>query len=298
MRVVVAGSSGFLGGHLLRALRTNGHEITRLVRSAPKGPDEARWNPGHGELDPAVLADADAVINLAGVNIGDKRWTDDFKAKLVSSRVDSTAAIARTAAGLPEAHRPKSLINASAAGWYGDTGDQPVVENDPAGEGFMADLCRVWEAATAPAEAAGVRVVRLRTGLPLAADGGLLKPMLLQFRLFAGGRMGSGRQYIPWISIADWVSAVEFLLRRIDIAGSVNVCGPSPVHNSDFASALGRVLHRPSIWPIPTPALRVALGELGAESTKSQRALPGVLNEAGYEFQHRDLESALRAALE
>lgn len=257
-----------------------------------------RWNPGHGELDPGALADADAVINLAGVNVGEKRWTDEFKAELTSSRVDSTATIARTAAGLPHLHRPKSLLNASAVGWYGDTGDQPVVENDPAGEGFLADLCRVWEAATGPAEEAGVRVVRLRTGLPLAADGGALKPMLLQFRLFAGGRMGSGRQYMPWISIADWVSAVQFLLRRIDIAGPVNVCGPDPVRNSEFASVLGRVLSRPSIWPIPGLALRVALGEFGAESMKSQRALPGVLNEAGYEFEHRDLEPALRAVLE
>lgn len=298
MRIVVAGSSGFLGGHLLRALRTDGHEITRLVRRAPKGPDEVRWNPDGGELDPAALADAGAVINLAGANVGEKRWTGAFKAKLVSSRVEPTGTIARTLAGLPEAHRPQTLVNASAVGWYGDTGDQPVVESDPAGEGFLADLCRVWEAATGPAEEAGVRVVRLRSGLPLAADGGVLKPMLIQFRLYAGGRMGSGRQYMPWISMADWVSAVQFLLRRSDVAGSVNVCGPNPVHNADFAGALGRVLHRPSVWPIPALALRLALGELATESMKSQFALPGLLNQAGFEFQHRDVEAALRAALE
>lgn len=298
MRIVLAGSSGFLGGHLIPALRTDGHDLIRLVRRAPTSPTEVRWNPARGELDPGVLADTDVVINLAGVNIAAHRWTEGFKAQLRSSRVDSTAAIARTAAGLPAAHRPRTLLNASAVGFYGDTGDRPVTEDAPAGDGFFADLARDWEAATGPAEEAGVRVVRLRTGFPLAADGGMLKPMLIQFRLFAGGRMGSGRHYLPWISMADWVGAVCFLLDRVDIAGAVNLCGPDPVRNTEFARVLGRVLHRPAFWPIPSPALRVALGGLANEALASLRVLPGVLTEAGYGFQHRDLEAALRAALE
>ena len=298
MKVVIAGSSGFLATHLIPALRIEGYEITRLVRRPPKGPNEVRWDPDAGELAPGVLADVDTVINLAGVNIGDRRWDADFKAKLVSSRVNPTGTIARCVAALPPAHRPKSLLNASAVGWYGDTGDQAVTEEDGSGEDFFADLCRRWEAAAAPAEEAGVRVVRLRSGLPLGRNGGFLKPFLLQFRLFAGGTMGSGRQFIPWISMADWVSAVRFLLRRIDISGPVNLSGPEPVRNAEFARVLGRVLRRPAIWPIPGFALRVAVGEMAGEALKSQRMRPGVLTGAGYEFQHRDLDSALRAALE
>jgi len=297
MRIVVAGSSGFLGGHLLAALHTDGHDVTRLVRRPPTSPDEVRWDPGRGELDPGVLADTDAVINLTGVNIGARRWTDEFKAELRASRVEPTAALARTAAALPEPHRPKALFNASAVGYYGDTDDRTVTEQSPSGEGFFAALCRDWEAATEPAEEAGIRVVRLRTGLPLAANGGLLKPLLLQFRLFAGGRIGTGRQFMPWISMADWVGAIRFLLYRVDISGPVNLCGPNPVRNAEFARALGAVLHRPAILPVPWLAMRAVLGELADEAVASVRVLPGVLTQTGYEFQHSDVRAALRAAL-
>jgi uncharacterized protein len=297
MRIVIAGSSGFLAAHLMPALRLEGYEITRLVRRPPKGADEVRWNPDGGELDPDALADVDAVINLAGANIGERRWTPEFKAKLVSSRVNATGTIARTAAGLPEPRRPRSLLNASAVGYYGETGDQPVTEDDEPGDDFFADLCRQWERATAPAEDAGIRVVRLRSGLPLSHDGGFLKPMLLQFRLFAGGRMGSGRQFLPWMSLADWVAAVRFLLDRTDIAGPVNLSGPEAVRNGEFAAVLGRILHRPAIWPVPAFAMRLVLGELAGEAIKSQRMRPGVLQRTGYEFQHPDIESGLRAAL-
>ena len=274
-------------------LRADGLDVVRLVRRPASSADERGWDPDRGSLDPAHLAGADAVVNLAGANIGSRRWSTRFKERLRSSRVNPTATLARAIVELPATDRPRVMINASGIDYYGDTGDRPVTEDSPAGEGFLAEMCRIWEAATAPAERAGVRVVHLRTGFPLAVDGGLLKPMLIQFHLFAGGRMGTGRQFIPWISIVDWVGAVSFL-RDHEVAGPVNVCGPDPVRNAEFARTLGRVLHRPSFWPIPGIAFRIALGEFGSEALASRRALPGALTRAGYPFQHRDLESALR----
>jgi len=297
VRIVIAGSSGFLGGHLMPTLRANGHDVVRLVRRTPARPDEVRWNPAEGEVDAEVLGTADAVINLAGANINEHRWTDEFKATLRSSRVEPTHTLATAIAGLPADRRPGVLLNASAVGWYEDTGDRPVTEDGPAGTGFFAELSRAWEAATEPASVAGVRVVRMRTGFPLASDGGLLKPMLLQFRLFAGGRLGDGRQYVPWISMPDWLGAVRFLLDRSDLSGPVNLTGPEPVTNATLSDALGHLLHRPAFWPIPRAALRVALGELGGEAVVSQRILPGVLTSAGYEFRHSTVESALRHAV-
>ncbi|HEY0697739.1 MAG TPA: TIGR01777 family oxidoreductase, partial [Micromonospora sp.] len=255
------------------------------------------WNPSSGHLDPADVAGADAVVNLAGAGVGDKRWDDAYRNLIRSSRVDSTTTLATTIAGLPEPDRPAALLNASAIGWYGDTGDRPVTEEEPAGDGFLADVCRVWEASTGPAEAAGVRVVRLRSGYPLHRDGGFLKPQLLPFRLGIAGRLGSGRQWMPWISLADWLSAVVFLLGREDVAGPVNVVGPAPVTNTEFTRDLASALHRPAIVPIPALALRVVLGGLAAEALTSARVLPGVLERAGFQVTHRDLPAALRAAL-
>ncbi|GAB3985150.1 TIGR01777 family oxidoreductase [Plantactinospora veratri] len=297
MRILIAGASGWLGTHLTDRLRATGHDVVRLVRRRTQGPDEVRWDPAAGQLDPATLADVDAVVNLAGANIGDRRWTPGFKEVLRASRVDSTGTLARAIAALPAEQRPRTLLNGSAIGWYGDTGDRPVEEDEPAGDGFMADLCRVWEAATGPAEQAGVRVVRLRIGLPLEHTGGLLKPQLLPYRLGIAGRFGSGRQWIPWISMADWLAAMTFLLDREDIAGPVNVVGPAPVTNAEFTRALGRALHRPTVMPVPGIALRILLGELSIESLRSLRVLPGVLNRAGFTYRHPDLPSALEAAL-
>jgi uncharacterized protein len=297
MRIVMAGSSGFLGTLLASRLTAEGHQVVRLVRRPTKGGDEIRWDPQAGQLDPAALAGADAVVNLAGANIGDKRWTAEYKRVLVDSRTDTTELLARTIGGLPPEDRPRSLANASAIGWYGDTDDRAVDENAPAGEGFMADLCRVWEAATRPAEDAGVRVVRLRSGLPLQAGEGYLKPQLLPFRLGLGGKIGSGRQWIAWISLEDWLRAVLFLLGRDDIVGAVNVVGPRPVTNAEFTQALGRALNRPTVMPIPTLALRLMLGELSGEALRSSRVLPGVLNRVGFPFEHPDLDDALRVAL-
>ncbi|MFF0176132.1 TIGR01777 family oxidoreductase [Micromonospora profundi] len=297
MRILLAGASGFLGTRLADRLSADGHQITRLVRRQARDPQERRWDPTAGQLDPAVVAEVDAVVNLAGAGVGDKRWNDDYRRLIRTSRVDTSGTLATTIAGLPAADRPRALLNSSAVGWYGNTGDRVVEEDAPAGEGFLADVCRVWEAATRPAEDAGVRVVRLRTGLPLHRDGGLLKPQLLPFRLGIAGRLGSGRQWLPWISMVDWLDATVFLLTHDEIAGPVNVVGPNPVTNAEFTGELARQLHRPAIIPIPALALKVALGGFSHEALTSTRVLPGVLTRAGYQYRHPDLPGALHAAL-
>ncbi len=294
MRIVMAGASGFLGSRLSRFLASRGHDVIRLVRRDPCGGGELVWHPRTGLLDPAALAGTDAVINLAGAGVA-RRWTAGHKEIIRDSRVDTTTTLARAIAASPAS--PAVLLNASAVGYYGDTGDRHVDEHSPAGDGFLAGVCRVWEAATRPAEDAGVRVVHLRTGYPLSPDGGLLKPLVLPFRLGAGGRLGGGGQYWPWIALGDWLEAVRFLLRRDDVAGPVNLVGPHPVTNTEFTAALAQVLHRPAVLPVPGPALRLVLGEFATEVLASQRVLPTVLTGAGFEFRHRDVESALRAAL-
>lgn len=293
----MAGASGFLGTRLVDRLTADGHHVTRLVRRPPRADDERQWDPSAAQLDPAVVAGADAVVNLAGAGVGDKRWNDEYRRLIRSSRVDTTTTLAIAIAGLPAADRPTALLNSSAVGWYGNTGDRAVEEDSPAGEGFLADVCRVWEAATRPAEDAGVRVVRLRTGLPLHRDGGLLKPQLLPFKLGVAGKLGSGRQWLPWISMRDWLDAVVFLLDRGDVGGPVNVVGPAPVTNAEFTRELARQLHRPAIMPIPAVALKVALGGFAQEALTSTRVLPGVLTKANFRYTHPDLAGALHAAL-
>ena len=294
----MAGASGFLGTRLTERLRDAGHDVTRLVRRPAQSADEVTWEPSQGQLDPAVVGAADAVINLAGAGVGDKRWTAAYKSQLRSSRVDTTGTLARAITHVDPAERPRTLLQGSAVGWYGDTGDRRVTEDAPAGTDFLADVCRVWEAAARPAEDAGTRVVPIRTGLPLSADGGLLKPQLLPFRLGVGGKLGAGRHWVPWIAMADWLTAVEFLLDRDDIAGPVNVVGPEPVTNATFTEVFGRQLHRPTVMPIPGFALHVVLGGFAGEALKSQRVMPGVLGRSGFHWAHPTLESALRAALD
>ncbi|MFI5484657.1 TIGR01777 family oxidoreductase [Micromonospora echinaurantiaca] len=297
MRILMAGASGFLGTRLADRLVADGHQVTRLVRRPPRGPDERQWNPSAAQLDPAVVGESDAVVNLAGAGVGDRRWNDAYRQLIRSSRVDTTTTLAITIAGLPAADRPKALLNASAVGWYGDTGDRAVEEDAPAGEGFLADVCRVWEAATRPAEDAGVRVVRMRIGLPLHRDGGMLKPQLLPMRLGISGKLGSGRQWWPWISMADWLAATRFLLDSDTVAGPVNVVGPAPSTNAEFTRELARQLHRPAFMPIPALALKVVLGGFSVEALSSSRVLPAALTAAGFTYRHPDLASALRAAL-
>jgi uncharacterized protein (TIGR01777 family) len=304
MRVLMAGSSGFLGRQLRDRLRADGHEVVRLVRREARADDEVAWRPDVGLLNPAVVASADAVINLAGTPLASqigslrlpvRRWTQAYRREFRISRVDSNGTLARAIAAADP--KPSVFLAASGVGWYGDTGDTEVDEQAPAGDGFLADTCRVWEAATGPAEEAGVRVVRLRTGFPLHRDGGLLAPQLLPFRLGLAGRLGSGRQWVPWMSMVDWLDAVILLLGRDDLAGPVNLVGPRPVTNAEFTRALSRELRRPAVIPVPGVMLRTLLGEFGRDSLASKRVMPGVLTHAGFRFTHPDLPSALRAAL-
>jgi uncharacterized protein len=297
MRVVISGASGFLGQRLSRWLTEDGHEVTRLVRRPTSEPGEIAWDPSTGTLDPAALAPFDAVVNLSGANIGDHRWTERYKRVLIASRVDATGTLARALAALPAGERPGVLVNAGGINWYGDTGDNTVDEQSPPGTGFLADLCKLWEAASAAAEEAGVRVVRLRSGTPLHRGGGFLKPQMLPFRLGLGGKLGSGRQWMPWVSMVDWLLAVTFLLERDDIAGPVNLVSPEQVRNAEFTEEFGAVLHRPVIMPIPAFALRAALGGLSTEALASIRARPGVLLDAGFTFRQPGVREALEAAL-
>jgi len=297
MRIAIAGSSGFLGTRLVDDLTGTGHEVVRLVRHPPRGPSEVQWDPRAGALDPAVLSTVDAVVNLAGANVG-RYWTPAYQRKIRDSRVETTATIARAVVAARSATGgPATWLNSSAVGFYGDTGDRAVDEDSPAGDGFLADVALAWEAATVPAEDAGVRVGHLRTGLPLVREGGLLKPLLIPFRLGVGGRLGNGRQYLPWIGLPDWIAAVRFLLDRADLAGPVNLTGPEPVTNAEFTRVLADLLHRPALLPVPRLALRAVLGGFGNESVASQRVLPGVLAKAGFAFGYPDVRAALEWAL-
>jgi uncharacterized protein (TIGR01777 family) len=292
MHIVAAGVSGFLGTRLTSALSAAGHQVTRLVRSEPIGPDESLWNPHSGDLDSSVFDGADAVVNLCGVGVGDHRWTHEYKHLIVSSRVNPTRLLAAECArlGVPV------LINASGVGYYGPHGMEIVTEDSPAGDTFLADVCVQWEAATLPARQADVRVVSLRTGLVLGKDGGLLPKLTLLTRLMLGGTLGSGKQYFPWISITDEINAMIHLLTA-PVHGPVNLTGPYPVTNEQFTKELGKALGRPAPWVVPGIALKVVLGEFADEVLAGQRALPIKLHESGYEFTHRTLTDALAAEL-
>ena len=298
MKVVLAGASGFLGQAIMADLISHGHRVSQLVRRAPSAAYEVEWHPERGELDPAALAGAAAVISLSGVGISDQRWTPAYKRELRDSRVQPTTTIATTLAGLDDSERPATLLSASAIGFYGERGDEPLPEGAAKGTGFLADLVLDWESATIAAVEAGVRVATLRTGLVLSASGGLLKRLVPIFKAGAGGKLGSGRQYQAWISLADEVAAVRFILESGTISGPVNLVGPDPVRNSEFARVLGSVLHRPALFPAPAFGLRMVLGEFADEGAlASQRAVPELLTEAGFSYQHQDLRSALEWAV-
>ena len=293
MRIVAAGASGLIGRPLLDQLRDAGHDVLRLVRREPRGQDEARWDPGRHQLDPALLEDAGAVVCLSGVGVGDNRWTESYKQLIAQSRVDSVGTVARS---LAEAGGDTALISASAVGYYGDTGDRVVDEDAPAGDTFLAGVCELWEAAAAPAAEAGHRVAHLRTGLVLSKDGGLLQRLAPIVKAGLGGKLGSGRQYMPWISLADELAAIRFVVEH-DVSGPVNLTGPHPVTNAEFTRTLGSVLHRPTIFTVPGFAARIALGEFAENVLTGQNAVPARLTEAGFAFTHPRLEQALRAEL-
>lgn len=298
MKVLIAGGSGFLGRALASELAAHQHVVHTLVRRPAEGGTEIEWHPERGELDPDALRGYDAVIGLSGAGIGDKRWTPAYKRLLLDSRLQPTGTLATALAELPAGERPATFLSASAIGYYGDRGDLPLPESADAGTGFLADLVLQWEAATAPAAEAGVRVVTLRTGLVLSAGGGLLKRLVPLFKLGVGGRLGSGRQYQSWISLADEVGAIRYLLTAEQLTGPVNLAGPAPMRNDEFSSQLGRVLHRPALLPAPAFGIRLVLGEFADEGAlASQRVIPQRLLDSGYEFQHPDLPSALAWAV-
>ena len=294
MRVVIAGSSGLIGTALVSSLRGDGHDVVRLVRRSSAGPDESRWDPQKDRIDTGILADADAVVNLCGVGVGDKRWTGAYKQLIRDSRIAATDVLAE---GVAEAAVPV-FVNASAVGYYGDTGDQVVDETSPSGTGFLADTCRDWEAATAPARTSKIRTVLLRSGIVLSPHGGLLGRLKTLYSFGLGGRLGNGRQYLSWISLEDEVDAIKFVLARDDVAGPVNVTGPAPVTNAQFNGAVARTLHRPAPWIVPGFALSALSGQNAfLRELSDQRAIPTVLENAGFRFRHNTIGEALDAAL-
>ncbi|MEV4677659.1 MULTISPECIES: TIGR01777 family oxidoreductase [Actinomadura] len=295
MRVTVTGSSGLIGSALVQSLREDGHDVVRLVRREPARDDEARWSPADGCVEKDSLEGADAVVHLAGAGVGDRPWTKAYKRKIRESRLAGTRTLAE---GIAAANpRPRVLVCGSAIGYYGDTGDREVDEDSPAGRGFLADLVRDWEAAAEPAREAGVRVVLPRTGVVLAREGGMLGRTLPLFRLGLGGTLGDGRQWTSWISLADQVAALRFLIDE-EIAGPVNLTAPNPVTNAAYTRALGRVLHRPARLAVPRFALRAALLGFADEGPLvSQRVLPRRLTDAGFRFAHEHVDEALAAVL-
>ncbi|WP_376733987.1 TIGR01777 family oxidoreductase [Streptomyces broussonetiae] len=293
-RIAVAGATGLIGSALVRSLTADGHEVVRLVRREPRAGDEVRWDPEQGYVDAAGLVGCDAVVNLAGAGIGDRRWSEAYKARLRDGRVNGTQALAEALASLDDG--PRVLVNGSAIGYYGDTGDRAVDEDAPAGAGFLPELCVAWEAAAAPAREAGVRTVFARTGLVVAREGGAWGRLFPLFRAGLGGRLGDGRQYWSFIALHDEVAALRHLLDRQDLSGPFNLTAPHPPTNREITAAMGRVLGRPTPFPVPAPVLRAVLGEMASEVLGSQRVLPRRLSESGFAFAFPEIEDAIRAA--
>ncbi|MET8740918.1 TIGR01777 family oxidoreductase [Streptomyces sp. NPDC004728] len=294
-RIAVTGASGLIGAALVRSLRADGHEVVRLVRHPARAGDEVEWDPKRGYVDVAGLVGCDAVVHLAGAGVGDHRWTTAYKREIRDSRVLGTAAIAEAVASLDVP--PKVLLSGSAIGYYGDTGDRAVDESAPAGEGFLPSVCVEWEAATAPAEEAGVRTVHARTGLVVGREGGAWGRLFPLFRAGLGGRLGDGRQYWSFIALHDEVAALRHILDTESLSGPVNLTGPDPVTNREVTAAMGRVLHRPTLFTAPAPALRIALGDFAEDVLASQRVLPGQLLDSGFVFAFPGIDAAIRAAL-
>lgn len=295
MRIAIAGSSGLIGSALVGLLRQVGHDVVRLVRGRAGNPDERAWDPSAATMDAGTLDGVDAVVNLCGSAMADRRWSGEFKQAIRDSRIAPTEVLAAAVAE----HRVPVLVNASGVGYYGDTGDREVDETAPAGAGFLAGVCRDWEAATATAERAGARVVRLRTGLVISPSGGLMGQLKPLFAVGLGGRLGSGAQYMPWISLADEVGAIRFAVEHDELSGPVNLSGPDPVTNQKFTEAVSEAMHRPAVLTVPGFALRLIRGaELVDEMVLTgQRAVPAVLRRHRYRFQHPTLPAALAAAL-
>ncbi|MGW6394528.1 TIGR01777 family oxidoreductase [Streptomyces sp. NPDC055103] len=293
-RVAVTGASGLIGKALVRSLRADGHDVLRLVRRPAATADEVEWDPKRLYVDAAGLVGVDAVVHLAGAGVGERRWTEAYKREIRDSRVLGTTAIAQALASL--AAPPEVLVCGTALGWYGDTGSRAVDESAPAGTGFLPSVCVEWEAAAAPAEEAGIRVAYARTGLVVAREGGAWGRLFPVFRAGIGGRMGDGRQYWSFISLHDEVAALRHIVDTPSLSGPVNLTAPEPVTNREVTAAMGRVLRRPTPFPVPAVALRVALGDFAADVLGSQRVLPGRLLESGFDFAFPTIDASIRAA--
>ncbi len=297
MRILVTGSTGLIGSALVAHLRDNGHDVTRLVRFTPS-PDspDVRWDPIVGTVNTDRLQGTEAVVHLAGENIAKGRWSAEKKVWIRDSRVLGTRLLCEAIVGLVD--QPRILVSASAIGYYGDRGDEIVNEESPPGSGFLPDVCRQWEKATEPASQKGLRVVHLRIGVVLSPRGGALSRMLTPFKMGIGGKLGSGNQYFSWITLDDVVGAISHCLSTDSLEGPVNAVAPNPVTNSEYTKTLGRVLTRPTIFPMPAFAARLAFGEMAdALLLASTRVEPARLKTSGYQFLHPDLEGALRHLL-
>lgn len=294
MRVVVTGTSGLVGSALVSSLEADGHEVIRLVRRAPTNPNERQWDP-NGQPNPSLVEGADAVVHLAAETISGW-WTERKKSRILNSRVRGTETISQAIARAE--HKPRVFLSASGAGYYGSRKDEILTEESSPGSGFLANLARQWEAATNPAVQAGVRVVLLRTSVVLSKYGGALPQMLPPFKMGLGGKVGNGKQYWPWISIEDIVRVIRFAMDNETLSGPINACAPQHTTNKEFTRALGRVLGRPTFFPLPSVAVTLLLGEMGQEALlTSERVEPAKLKQAGFQFRHPQIEDALRAVL-
>ena len=288
-RIAITGASGLIGTALVGKLKSDGYTVQRLVRRPTVSPEEIFWNPAQSEIDLDSLAGVDAVIHLAGAGVGDKRWTKKYKSEILNSRLLGTTTIANAVSQV----KPKVFISSSAIGWYGETGNRAVIESDRGGDDFLAAVCREWEAA---ADLAGdVRTLKIRTGLVLDPTGGALGRMLPLFRFGLGGKLGNGKQWWSLITLHDHLRAIEFLMENNQISGAVNLTSPNPVTNQEFTSALARALRRPALFPAPAFALKAALGGFSTEILGSKKVLPGVLQDAGFNFDFPHIGPALDA---
>lgn len=298
MRILISGSTGMLGTSLIESLRTGNDIPVRLMRrqsvvrgAHPPAADTVRWDPASGQFESAAAEGADALVHLAGASIADKRWSPARKNLLRSSRVDATRHLIGSLAHLERP--PRVVVAASAIGYYGDRGDEPLTESSPPGSDFLSRLCADWEAESAQAVEFGARVVMLRFGIILTTRGGALPRMALPFKLGAGGRLGSPRRWISWLTLEETIGVIRFALSNPALTGPVNAITPNPVRNSEFTRALARVLRRPALFPVPAFALRLLLGEMAEAVLSSQRVIPSKLEQAGYPFAQPDLPVAL-----
>ncbi len=297
MKILISGSHGLVGSALVSSLRADGHEVFNLVRRAPHSDSEVEWYPDRGSLALARLEGMDAVVHLAGENIAEGRWSDEKKKKIRESRVKGTTVLSGALANLK--HPPKTLVSASAIGYYGNRGDLILTEQSAPGDDFLARVCVEWERATESASQQGIRVVNARFGIILSANGGALKKMLPPFRMGVGGRIGSGKQWMSWIALDDVVAGLTFAINNEALAGPVNFVAPKPVTNAEFTKTLGKVLSRPTFFPIPEFGVRLAFGEMAdALLLSSQRVEPKALSQSGFEFSYPALQDALARAVE